>query len=315
MKKTGICLMVFLFVMLFSSCTSQSELVEGRVITYNDGTVCADIKFVYPSSKANEFLASDIREITTKEGQTLLDAVIAEYVSIVNSKYTDNNLINPIEIEKTENRNDIALITLKEPKSTMSDAEKILIQDTLEMTVNNIPMIKGAGVYFGQIQTDLEGNPVYMKKGSVYTKEDVYNQSQRIIRLYYPDSEWKGLLTENRTVTLSKNDKLIEVAIRELLTGPKTEGLKNPFVTGVELVSAVVDSGVCFLDFSAPPVVENVTPQSIYLGLLSIVNTASDAESVDKVQIMVGGKIPEEYSKFSVEKYFEKDQTVILENP
>ncbi len=108
------------------------------------------------------------------------------------------------------------------------------------------------------------------------------------VTLYYTNKDNSQILTETREVKLSREQTLPQLAVGELLKGPKTEGLKSSIPTGTKLLNVEVKDKIATVnlskDFSGFP---GMMAES--LAVISIVNTLTDLKEIQKTHILVDG--------------------------
>ncbi|HHY42462.1 MAG TPA: GerMN domain-containing protein [Thermoanaerobacterales bacterium] len=108
------------------------------------------------------------------------------------------------------------------------------------------------------------------------------------ITLYYTNESNSEILTEKRTVKISKDKTLPQLAVEELLKGPETNGLKSTIPEGTKLLNLNVKDKIATVNLS-----EDFTgfpgTMAESLAIISIVNTLTDLEGIEQVQILVDG--------------------------
>lgn len=109
------------------------------------------------------------------------------------------------------------------------------------------------------------------------------------ITLYYTDKDNSQILTETREVKLSRKQALPQLAVEELLKGPRTEGLKSTIPQDTKLLNVGVKDKIATVnlsnDFTGFP---GMMAES--LAVISVVNTLTNLEGIEKAQILVDGK-------------------------
>ncbi|MDD4570073.1 MAG: GerMN domain-containing protein [Tepidanaerobacteraceae bacterium] len=109
------------------------------------------------------------------------------------------------------------------------------------------------------------------------------------ITLYYTNEDNSQVLTETREIKISQKQTLPQLAVQELLKGPDTEGLKSTIPAGTKLLDVEVRAKVATVnlseDFSGFP---GMMTES--LAVISVVNTLTDLEGIEKAHILVDGE-------------------------
>ena len=70
------------------------------------------------------------------------------------------------------------------------------------------------------------------------------------VTLYYTNKDNSQILTETREVKLSREQTLPQLAVGELLKGPKTEGLKSTIPKGTKLLNVEVKDKIATVNLS-----------------------------------------------------------------
>lgn len=111
--------------------------------------------------------------------------------------------------------------------------------------------------------------------------------------LYFATPDADGVLPEPRTVLVA-DGAVAKAAVQELIWGPQTPDLYPTIPKGTQLLGITIDSGLCTVDFSQE-FLDNHPGGSAgeLMTLGSIVQTLKQFDSIDKVQILVEGRIGE----------------------
>lgn len=135
-----------------------------------------------------------------------------------------------------------------------------------------------------------------MGKGDVMlnSASSVETKTEKFVTLYFADKSFKKLLTETRKATMTDNS-LEKTIVTELLRGPVSNKLERLVGDGAKLISIETANEVCFVNFSSA-FLDGVESGSLKEKLLvySVVNSLSQVAGVEKVQILIDGKKPEQ---------------------
>lgn len=98
------------------------------------------------------------------------------------------------------------------------------------------------------------------------------------------------LQIENRTVNI-KNNQIVEGILDEIKSGPKNKKLLSAIDDRSEIISYEIESKVCYLNFNEAFIESDVwNSRNKNLIIWSIVNSLTELEQIEKVQILVNGK-------------------------
>ncbi len=110
------------------------------------------------------------------------------------------------------------------------------------------------------------------------------------ITLYFSDGRGEKLVPEEREAT-GKGDPLGETVVRELIRGPKKNGLLKTIPEGTRLVRFSVAGGLARVDFSREIQTRHWGGSSgEIMTVYSVVNSLAGLEGINKVQFLVEGK-------------------------
>lgn len=184
---------------------------------------------------------------------------------------------------------------------------EILVRAAVVRTLTQLPQVS-------LVMITVEGSPLLDKKentvGWMNAEQFIDNDGNEIntyeearVRLYFADESGTKLIAADREKHYSTNTPLERFVVEELIAGPsgRIEGLFPSVNPGTKIVSVMTKDGICYvnLDETFLAVVNNVsTDVSVY----AIVNSLVELSSVNKVQIMINGEVPSNFSTPTYER-------------
>jgi|GEM_PF-926483 len=132
----------------------------------------------------------------------------------------------------------------------------------------------------------VSGNGITYKSSDDMTIISPYSKGvSQLSRLYFIyDGQ---LISETRTIVIEKLETELST-VQELKKGSKIKTYASPIGVEVDILSVNTTDRICYVSFSREFLVDD--PQLMYLNTMSIVNTLTELEAVDYVQILVDGK-------------------------
>lgn len=120
------------------------------------------------------------------------------------------------------------------------------------------------------------------------------------ITLYFGDEQAMYLLPEKRLVDVAEDisdEDMITVIVEELIAGPTNADLQPTIPAEAKLLKVKLDNDIAYIDF-------NEEMRSKHGGgsagetmtITSLVNSVTELGKVNKVQLLIAGKIPETLS-------------------
>ena len=107
--------------------------------------------------------------------------------------------------------------------------------------------------------------------------------------LYFVGAD--GVSLEAETRDIPKQEGLARATVNQLISGPQQDDLSASLPSSVSLRDINIRDGICTVDFSSELLTDSGSDvQQQLLALYSIVNTLTQFDSVDYVQILVNGQ-------------------------
>lgn len=127
------------------------------------------------------------------------------------------------------------------------------------------------------------------------------------LNLYFPDTDAQKVHLEKRDVLVA-DSQTARAAVEALINGPVTSGLLPSIPAGTRLLNIYIQDGTCYVDFSREFIVNHPGGSAGELmTLASIVNSLTEFDSIDRVQILVEGKSGETLGHILFDQPFQKN--------
>ena len=141
------------------------------------------------------------------------------------------------------------------------------------------------------------------------TEETQEKPAEITILIYFSDDQAEYMKGEYRTIS---NDDPVKNAVNELLKGPNSANLVALIPEGTKLLNAEVKNDIAYVDFSSD-ILKGASGGSILQRFIiyTIVNTVTEIDEVDAVQILIGGKNVGTFGDFDISKPLYKDINMI----
>ena len=127
------------------------------------------------------------------------------------------------------------------------------------------------------------------------------------VTLYFSDNKGERLHAEMRDIFLT-DAGIARATIEELIKGPSSSSNLMPSIpTDTRLLNIYIENGVSYVDFSREFVDNRIGGSSNdIMTLYSIVNTLTEFNTIEKVQILVEGEIGVTFGNYILDEPFEK---------
>jgi germination protein M len=160
-------------------------------------------------------------------------------------------------------------------------------------TLTEIPGIDSVLFYSGDTEFTLAGTfPGPLDRSRLFLSAELLpdNAATPLLTLYFLSSADNALTAVQRRVALNPSRPIESIIIDELIAGPDVEGQQGLIPSDARLRDNVrVDSGICYVDFTADFLTRYVSEENLTLAVYSIVNTLLDNTGATQVQLLFGG--------------------------
>lgn len=201
----------------------------------------------------------------------------------------------------------------------MPATTEVLVRAAIVRTLTQHPDVKYVGITVeGQELFDQTGEVVGLMSAETFINNDgneINTYEPTRVKLYFANATGDKLIGAYREKYYSTNVPLERFVVEELIAGPsgKVEGLYPTINREVKIISVMTKDGICYvnLDASFLSVVNNVSTE---LSIYSIVNSLVELSTVNKVQILINGEVPESFGSAAFERDLDCVTTLESEN-
>ncbi len=211
-----------------------------------------------------------------------------------------------------------ATVNLSKEYYQNTDVDELLARYAIVSTLGEIDGVDNVSIL-------IEGEPLVSatsgaevgrisKTDVVYSPLDKVQDAVDTLRLYFPDTDGQYLVPEEREIEMQSSLSTERLILSELMKGPDSKNLTQAVPADIKVISAETKDGVCFVNMSGD-VVEKISPgtTSTTLFLYSIVNSLTELETIDSVQLLIDGKTGVEFGNYVLDAPLEKNSTLIKE--
>ena len=199
----------------------------------------------------------------------------------------------------------------------MIPTTEILVRAGLVSTLTQLDGIVSVSI-------TIEGNPLYDALGNLVGSmngeqfinnpgNEIGNYDTVFLTLYFTNESGDGLIAVNREKGYNTNISLDKLVMDELIAGPSVsvEGVYPTLNPATKAISVLTKDGICYVNLSAD-FLNQVTKATADVTIYSIVNSLSELNTVEKVQIAIDGDTTGTYrEKYSFSTVFERNEELI----
>ncbi len=196
--------------------------------------------------------------------------------------------------------------------------DELMARFSVVSTLCDIPKIESVLITVGgealvSSSTGEEIGP--LGKNDIVYDTDITEQhpsEKTTVKLYFANSNATALKAELRQVETQNSLSMEKTIITELLKGPVSQELLAVIPQDTKLLNIETNNGVCFVNFSAEFVSKFTGGTNTgMLIVYSIVNSLTELEDVDSVQILIEGKTGAEFGDFVFDEPIERNRNIV----
>lgn len=199
----------------------------------------------------------------------------------------------------------------------MPATTEVLVRAAIVRTLTQLPNVRYVAITVeGQELFDKAGEVVGLMSADTFINNDgneINTYEPTRIKLYFANESGDKLIGAYREKYYSTNVPLERFVVEELIAGPsgKVAGLYPSINPEVKVISVMTKDGICYvnLDASFLTVVNNVSTE---ISIYSLVNSLVELSTINKVQILINGEVPESFGNAAFERNL--DYITTLEN-
>ena len=137
-------------------------------------------------------------------------------------------------------------------------------------------------------------------------------QPNALVQLFFADAQGRYLIEEQRSAPVEEEQELPAFILHALIEGPQTESLGATIPKGTMLLNVSVVDRICLVNFSAE-FLQNRPRNGMdeRMTVFSVVNSLTQLEDVDSVEILVEGSSVERYYELSLDRELVRDEDMI----
>ncbi len=233
-------------------------------------------------SEPYELISTDINE---QIGELLYMIKLSPKNLIYKSVLPDN-VPQPIN---TLNEDGSLILDFDKTYYEMAGIPEILCRASIVKTLSQLEAVE-------YIQINVNGSPLIDANGNgvgLLTAEDFIDNTETYtnkVKLYFANRDGDALIEYDTNIFDTGNSSLEELALEQLINGPKELGMYQTIPEGTVLLNVSKSDGICTVDFNEnfleklPSVDEEVT-------IYSIVNTLVELPDINKVQFTINNQV------------------------
>ncbi len=227
----------------------------------------------------------------------------------------EESLVSPFpkgtKLIASEQKEGTLCLTVSEHFDKLSGSELSLALTCITMTFSQLETVETVEV---MVENHLLKNQqsIQLSVEDIMVESDGLRAVDTILNLYYADEDSEWLIPVEFQTTAGALEEQAKLVIEQLAVEPDDETLHAVLPKNTEILDIAVEDGVCIVDFNADfyrnrPKRANEEKVTIY----AIVNTLTEFEEIEEVQILIEGESRTEYTFMDLSHNLIRDPSVI----
>ncbi len=308
--RKRLCLLLALLLLTLIGCTGGDREEIKEYLAMEEKVQNGEYK-IYYLDKGADSLKYLTRKMEESERDDIIRALIGEILNPPASEEVLCPVKEGVTYKEFSVNENILYLYFEDSYTEMEYSRQILSLAAFAKTLTQIEGIDYVDIFAGDSQLlDSHSKPIgpIGKDEIIDSVSDVNAYSKAEITLYFSDATGENLVSETREVFNNINVPLETIVMDELILGPKTSGLLRTLPADTKLLTASIVDGICYINLSRE-FLEPMAGQKESLAIYSIVNSLTELEEVQKVQISVEGVKNRMYRDLiSLDTFFESDK-------
>ncbi len=306
MKKKGIVYLTVLALMcgLLVGCGGHKEKENMKIYYINAlGDGIGAVGYHMHATKTDAMIDEALQELGKDPDSVEYRRTISDSVKIEDCALDDGMLSLYFDREYEELTGYTEVLMRAAIVKTLVQIKGI---DSVTFYVGGDPLQDANGTLVGSMNDDTFINDYGAETGSLEKTK---------LTLYFASADGQSLVKKEMDVYYNKNVARERLIMDYLLKGSDDEDAKTVFPSGTKLLNVTVTDGVCYVNLDSS-FLKGTTGVNSKVVLYSIVNSLTELDNINKVQILVEGAQSTSADAslgFSLGTSYERDTSMVMQ--
>lgn len=269
---------------------------------------------VYYLNQTRTKLAGMIYETKTSDPDALAAELLEQLLAVPDKPDYQAVLEEGVVFLEASREENILNLNFSKEYKNMKPVREVICRAALAKTFTQIPGIDYIRISCeGQPFIDSSGNPtgVYAGTDFIDSISDVNSFERVNLTLYYANETRDGLLLESRDVVRTNTVSQERLVVEQLLAGSK-EGAYPVLPKDTKILNVSTADSICYVNLSGG-FLNGELEAAEYIPIYALVNSLTELQTVNKVQITVDGSADVLYrNSISLSAPFERNEKYII---
>lgn len=302
MKKISRILLLLIGILCISGCTAKEPNAKN-------------LYQVYYVSNAETKVEMHAYEMKASEPENMLEELMNCLAAVPEKLEYKAPLSMGFQVLDMEWEDGKVMLDVDKAYKELPPMTEILVRAAIVRTLTQVEGVNYVGI-------TVEGNQLFDAAGELVSwmsaDQFIDNDGNAIntyeltkVKLYFANETGDKLIAAYREKHYSTNTSLERFVVEEVIAGPSGQiaGLYPSVNPQTKIINVMTKDGICYvnLDSGFLTVVNNVSTE---LAVYSLVNSLVELSNVNKVQILINGEVPANFSTSTFERNLDNVTTL-----
>lgn len=273
--------LIALFLLAATGCNRK----EGPALSQ------AGVYKIYYLNPSRTKLVSVDYSTKTEEQEKLIGELAGQLLKAPADPDYQDVLGDQVTILDMKKEDNVLYLNFSKEYTALKPTREILCRAAFAKTFTQVPGVDYISINCaGQPLLDRNGSPVGAFSGADFVEgiSDVNAYERVELKLYFANQTKDGLVAETREVVHNNNTSIEKLVVEQLIAGPQGPGENPVLPKDTKLLNVSLSDNICYVNFDSS-FGSGEQEAAEYIPIYAIVDSLTELQTVNKVQITVNG--------------------------
>jgi germination protein M len=271
---------------------------------------------IYYMNALGDGITAEAYEPKGTTAKELIDEVLVQLETEPDSVDYRRTIPEDVEVLETNLDQEALSVYFNREYSDLTGYTEVLVRAAIVKSLLQIDGVNSISFYVSdEPLQDSAGNLVGSMTEDTFM-DDYGNETTSLastkLTLYFASADGQSLVKEEQDVYYNKNVAKERLVIEYLLKGPTESDALAVIPSGTKVLNVTITDGVCYVNFDSTFLEQSGLASSDVV-LYAIVDSLTELDNVNKVQILVNGgsTMPDSSLSFKLGTSYERDTSLV----
>lgn len=247
-------------------------------------------KIYYLNSSRTKLVSADY-STKTEDQEKLIGELAGQLLKAPADPDYQDVLGDQVTILDMKKEDNVLYLNFSKEYTALKPTREILCRAAFAKTFTQVTGVDYISISCaGQPLLDRNGSPVGAFSGADFVEgiSDVNAYERVELKLYFANQTKDGLVGETREVVHNNNTSIEKLVVEQLIAGPQGAGENPVLPKDTKLLNVSLSDNICYVNFDSS-FGSGEQEAAEYIPIYAIVNSLTELQTVNKVQITVNG--------------------------